>query len=91
MKNGFLTRRISLNGLKRYADSNEIFKLAKKSSKDKSIDIWMSKNNAALAKRILLERRFVTLVSEEEKQAKIDAIPKELPYSLPGKSFEIWF
>jgi len=54
MKNGFLTRRISLNGLKRYADSNEVFKLAKKSSKDKSIDIWMSKNNAALAKRIFL-------------------------------------
>lgn len=59
MKNVFLTRRISLNGLKRYADSNEIFKLAKKSSKDKSIDIWMSKNNTALAKRIILPRKTI--------------------------------
>lgn len=44
--------RISLNGLKRYADSNECFLFAKKSgSKDKSMDIWISKNNRELAKR----------------------------------------
>src|SRR5271154_380901 len=53
MNNPFLTHRISLNGLKRYADSNEIFKLTKQSSKDKSIGIWIAKNNAALAKRSL--------------------------------------
>jgi hypothetical protein len=43
--------RISLNGLKRYADSNNAFALAKKlGSKEKSIDIWKSKNDRELAK-----------------------------------------
>lgn len=45
--------RISLNGLKRFADSNAVFQFARKAgSKDKSIDIWISKNNRELAKRI---------------------------------------
>jgi hypothetical protein len=45
--------RISLNGLKRFADSNVVFQFARKAgSKDKSIDIWISKNNRELAKRI---------------------------------------
>jgi hypothetical protein len=44
---------ISLNGLKRYAESNEALQLAKKAgSKDKTIDIWISKNTAAIAKGI---------------------------------------
>jgi hypothetical protein len=48
--------RISLNGLKRFADSNAVFQLAKKAgSKDKAIDIWIAKNNAGLAKRLLHE------------------------------------
>jgi hypothetical protein len=44
--------RIALNGLKRYADSYEVFQLAKKAgSKEKSIDIWMTKNTSNMAKR----------------------------------------
>jgi hypothetical protein len=44
-----------LNGLKRFADSNAVFQLARKAgSKDKAIDIWIAKNNAGLAKRLLL-------------------------------------
>jgi len=40
-----------LNGLKRYGDSNRAFALAKgHGSKEKSIDIWISKNNRELAK-----------------------------------------
>lgn len=46
-----LIYRISLNALKRYEDSNEIFMAAKKSgSKDKTIDIWISKNKREMAK-----------------------------------------
>ena len=42
--------RISLNGLKRYADSNNAFALATTfGSKEKSIDIWKSKNDRQLA------------------------------------------
>jgi hypothetical protein len=43
--------RISLNGLKRYADSNEAFALSQKfGTKEKSVDIWIAKNGRELAK-----------------------------------------
>ena len=43
--------RISLHGLKRFKESNAVFELVKqKGSKDKSIDIWIAKNNMELKK-----------------------------------------
>jgi len=71
-----------LNALKRYADSNEVFQLAKKAgSKDKSIDIWVNKNNRELAKGKEPIVQEVIVVPEEEKTSNIDAVPKELHYS----------
>jgi hypothetical protein len=75
--------RISLNALKRYNDSNEILMAAKKAgSKDKSLDIWISKNTRELAKCIIHNGECgLTVVSEEEKKSNIDVIPKSLHYS----------
>ena len=43
--------RISLNGLKRYADSNEAFELSLKYGiKEKSVAIWIAKNAIDLAR-----------------------------------------
>jgi len=79
---------ISLNGLQRYADSNEVFQLAKKAgSKDKSIDIWINKNNGQLAKGKEAIAHEVIVVSEEEKASNIDAVPKELHYSIERIKF----
>jgi hypothetical protein len=75
---------ISLNALKRYSDSNEVFRAAKKAgSKDKAIDIWIAKNNRGLANCTYLNQKMfklIVVVSEEEKRSSIDIIPKTLPH-----------
>jgi hypothetical protein len=51
-------------------------------SKDKSLDIWISKNTRELAKCITRKgERGLMVVSEEEKKSSIDVIPKTLHYS----------
>jgi len=48
-----LTVSISLHVLKKYKESNEILQFVKnRGSKDKSIDIWIAKNNIELKKRV---------------------------------------
>jgi hypothetical protein len=80
-----LITRISLNGLKRYADSNEVFQLAKKAeSKEKSIDIWITKNTRELAKPTS-----PPIAVSEEKKSTVDVIPKGLAYSIERSSFHL--
>jgi len=72
-----------LNGLKRYNDSNAVFNAAKKAgSKDKTMDIWISKNNHALKQCIQFGLVMALIIVSEEEQtpSNIDIIPKTLPY-----------
>jgi len=75
--------RISLNGLKRYIDSNEAFDAAKNAgSKDKTMDIWISKNNHALKQCTQIRPNMALIIVSEEEQttSNVDIIPNTLPY-----------